>query len=247
MPSVGVGEAGYPYLSAGTTVSMQSPSGEQAATAGTFAGETLSPVRLTGSYEFRIEDMYKLRGVEEALRRDLRASLMDAMDAQIISGNGTAPSVSGLMDALTAPTNPTGADTYADLREKFTGKVDGIYSYGLGDLRVALGTHGYAYMEGVYRGNNGLDSAYESISGALGDVFVSSRMPAAASNISQILIHKSAYPDLTAVAPIWSAFDLIPDVFTGAKKGERSLTAIMLWNFKLIRTDAFEIEKIRSA
>ena len=245
--TVPVGENGYPYLLSSTTVSMQLPSGEQLATAGSFAGETLSPVRLTASFEYRIEDVYRLRGVEESLRNDLRESLQDAMDDQIINGNGTAPNVEGLVEALTSPSDPGAVQTYSDLREVFTDNVDGKFSYGLGDLRVALGTHAYSFLQSVFRGNSSDMSAYQNIASELGEIFVSSRMPAAASNISEIIIHKSAYEGLTGVAPIWSALDLIPDVITGAKKGERSLTAIMLWNYKTVRTDAFEIEKIRSA
>lgn len=247
MPTVPVGEAGYPYLSSGTTVSMQAKSGEQAAVAGTFAGSSLKPVRLTGAYEFRIEDTYELRGLDAALRADLRMALSDAMDDQILTGNGTSPNVTGIMSELTAPSDPGSVDTATTFREKFTSNVDGIYSYGLSDLRCVLGTHAYQFADKVYRTTNVADSAYWGIQREVAEIFVSSRMPAATSNISQILIHKTAYPGLTGVAPMWNSIELIVDPYTLATKGERRITAIMLWNFKLVREAAFEIEKVRSA
>ena len=70
MPTVAAGAAGYPRLSGGTTFSMQSKSQEQAAVAGTFSGDELLPLRGTGSYEFRIEDVAELIGTEDAVCRD---------------------------------------------------------------------------------------------------------------------------------------------------------------------------------
>ena len=111
------------------------------------------------------------------------------------------------------------------------------------ELRLAIEQTAQA----LYRSNGRDISAFQSIKDELGDVFVSSRLPAAASNISQSLIYKSAYPGLTSVAPVWNALELIADPYTGAKKGERTLTAIMLWNFKLVREAAHEIIKLRSS
>ena len=247
MPTVPVGSRGYPYLATGTTVSQQSKSGEQLPTAGSFSGAELKPLRLTGGYEFRIEDQYELRGLEESLRMDLRSSLSDSMDSQVISGDGTAPNVSGILKELTAPMDPGSADDFAGLRAYFTNHVDGIYSYGLEDMRIALGTHGYTTLQAVYRSPGSDMNAYASLASEVADIFVSSRMPAVASNISTVLIHKTAYPGLTGVAPVWNAFEVIRDPYTGASKGETKITAVALWNFKLIREDAFELVKLRSA
>ena len=53
------------------------------------------------------------------------------------------------------------------------------------------------------------------------------------------LVALTAYPGRNAVAPVWRAFELIRDPYSGAAKGEVSLTAIMFWNFKVLRTDGW--------
>lgn len=43
----------------------------------------------------------------------------------------------------------------------------------------------------------------------------------------------------TAVAAVWSNAQLVRDVYSGASKGEVSLTLNTLWNFKVVRASNF--------
>ena len=88
MPSVPVGAANYPILTAGTNAQQRNPSQTTDATAATFTGQTLEPVRLSARYVFRIEDSARLRNYEATLRNDLNTTMSDEMDKQIINGDG---------------------------------------------------------------------------------------------------------------------------------------------------------------
>ena len=66
MPTLPPSSAGYPIMTGGTTFSQQATAGEQLAVAGSFGGELLDNVRATGSYEYSVEDVQKLIGLEEA-------------------------------------------------------------------------------------------------------------------------------------------------------------------------------------
>ena len=71
--------------------------------AAAFSGHSLEPVRLTGAYLFNARQTLQLKNFEAVLRRDLSAVLSDAMDDQVVNGDGTAPNVSGFLSELAAP------------------------------------------------------------------------------------------------------------------------------------------------
>ena len=243
MPSVPMGSRTYPVLTSGTSVSMQDPSGEQAATAGSFEGHELSPTRLTGAYEFRIEDLQLLRGLEDALRRDLRAAIQDQMDNQIVNGDGAAPNVNGFLAELPAAANEGKRATFASYQTAFTGQVDGINSYDISDLRGVISQTTYVDMESMYRADNTEHTAISELRRRGVGLRVSNRMPATASKNDTIIIARTGYPGMNAVAPIWEGVQMIRDPYTLAQKGEVRITMLMLWNFQIIREAGWALVK----
>lgn len=252
MPSVPMGTRTWPIFASGTTASMQDPSGEQAAVAGSFRGETLGPLRLTGSYEFRVEDLQLLRGLEDALRTDLRMVLSDKMDDQVINGTGAAPQVDGMIggDGVAAPAAPgAAAFPYANFVAAFTAGVDGYHSYGIGDIRAVIGHHTYGHAETLYRADNTDDTVYAVMQRRSGGIRVTNRMPTvlAAGKGQEAIFARAAFPGTTAVAPIWNAVQMIRDPYSLATQGEVRITMLMLWNFKVLRTAAFYRRQFRHA
>ena len=100
MPSVPVGAAVYPIMLSGTTASMAADGTAVDAGAASFTGHSLEPVRLSAGYLFNMRQGYQLRNFEAVLRRDLGAVMSDAMDDQIVNGNGSAPNVAGFLRRL---------------------------------------------------------------------------------------------------------------------------------------------------
>ena len=139
MPMVEVGQANFPILSGGTGASMVNAGTAKDAAAATFTGFSLDPVRLSARYVFRYEDVAKLRNYESVLRRDLTATMTDAMDDQIVNGDGSAPNVSGFLSELTAPADPTAATTWNEWLKAHTDEVDGLNAFMLSDLKCTIG------------------------------------------------------------------------------------------------------------
>lgn len=251
VPSVAVGEAVYPVMLSGTTASMQAPDGEQTAVAGSFEGHTLGPIRLTGSYEYRVEDAARMPALEDTLRRDLAAVMTDSMDDQVINGNGNAPNVNGFLSELTAPSDPD-SNTWRDILSLFTDKVDGLNAYTLSDLRAVMGKDTYGFVaklfgtatEGLPR--QSIDEYLRAQTG--GNMSVSSRIPAkdSTTNVQTNIMALTSYPGRNAVAPMWEGFDLIRDPYTKAKSGVIGLTAVALWNFKILRETGYSLFKVKT-
>ena len=251
MPMVEVGQANFPILATGTSASMVNAGTAKDATAATFTGFSLDPVRLSARYVFRYEDVAKLRNYESVLRRDLTAAMTDAMDDQVVNGDGSAPNVSGFLNELTAPSDPGAVTTWNEWLKAHTDQVDGLNAYRLADLICTIGKESFSYLETLFRtgaqDNGPRASAQEYVSGRIGGGMVSSRIPASTSNIQLGLIAKTSYPGRNAVAPIWRALELIRDPYTRASQGEVALTAIMLWNFKVLRETGWALVKVKTA
>ena len=251
MPMVEVGQTNLPVLTSGTTASNVNAGTAKDATAATFTGVSLDPVRLSARYVFRYEDVAKLRSYESVLRRDLTAAMTDAMDDQIVNGDGSAPNVNGFLAELTAPADPGAVTTWNEHLKAHTDQVDGINSYMLSDLRCVIGKESFTYLETLFRtgaqDNGPRASAQEYVMSRIGGGMVSSRIPAPASNIQLGIIAKTSYPGRNAVVPIWRALELIRDPYTRASQGEVALTAIMLWNFKIVRETGWALFKTRTA
>ena len=249
MPSVPVGAANYPILTGGTTAQQRNPSQAVDATAATFSGETLEPLRLTARYVFRIEDAARLRNYEATLRNDLNMVMSDAQDAQIINGDGQAPNVNGFLSELPAVTDPTAVTTWKQHLAAYTDLVDGLNAYGLEDLRCVMGQDSFTYLSSLFSvGDNAPRvTALEYVKERIGMSMVSSRIPEADGDIQTNLIAKTSYPGRNAVAPIWKGMEFIRDPYSKAAEGEVALTVVMLWNFKVLRETGWSLFKTKVA
>ena len=247
MPSVPVGAAVYPIMTGGTTASMAGDGTRVDAAAGSFTGHTLEPIRLTAGYLFNIRQMYQLRNFEQVLRRDLSAVMSDAMDNQIINGDGSDPNVNGFISELPSVTNPTAVTNHANYLSTFTGKVDGLNAYNLTDLRSVVGASSFQHMQGTYRNNQTDLPVYEELTARVGGLSVSSRIPAPASNIQTNIMALTSYPGRNAVAPVWRGMEVIRDPYSNAAEGQVRLTAIMFFNFKILRETGWSLWKTKVA
>ena len=240
MPMVPTGDQNFPVLTAGTSAATKNPGVAQDAAAATFTANQLGPTRLTARYLFRVEDLRRLAGMEAALRADLREVMGEAMDATILNGQANAPDINGFIDAgtIAAPTTPTAVITIASAIETVASAVDGKYANGLPDVRLLVGPKTYATLAALLS-DNSEPVALSVLRRESGGLRVSGHVPAPASNVQQAVVSRTAGGGPNAVAPIWQGLELIRDPYSGAAKGEVSVTAIMLWNFQVTRTDAY--------
>ena len=107
MPTVPVGDAGYPVLSTSLTGGAVAKSAEAARTAGAFSVTMAQPRRISGAFRFTVEDAARLSGMEAALRANIAGVLSDELDKQAINGSGTGDgTVNGLLNILDNPAAP---------------------------------------------------------------------------------------------------------------------------------------------
>ena len=251
-PSVGVGEASYPVFATGAAADMAAKAGAVDADAATFNANTLKPKRLSAAYLWGAEDEAELRGLEEGLREDLGMAMSDAMDKQVLVGDGTGANIGGFTTggangALNAalPADQNAVATYADFRKLYTGFVDGKYANDASEVRALVTASTYAYADSVFRANESEDTGLMAAMRIGGGFRVSGNMPATASNNDLVLRCRGMAR--AAVAPVWQGLRLIRDEVTAANKGQVRLTAIALWNFAVIRADQYDLEKLKIA
>ena len=242
MPTVGVGEAVFPVLTKKLDVRTPAEAGSATETTGSFAAEVLSPARLQAAFFYSREDRARFAGMDESLRQNLSAGLSDGLDAQVVAGD------EGLLEGTNlANHNVSTGTTYALYRSQLGyGRVDGRYAGGVGDIRLVMGAATYGHAAGEFRSANAGDrAALEDLMSVTGGVRVSAHVPAVASNKQNVIVRLGMSGDM--VVPIWEGISLIPDEITGAKKGEISITAVMLHAVKILRSGGFYKQQTQHA
>ena len=249
MRSVATGDAIFPMMTAGTSAAMKERGATIEAGAAAFEADTLKPVRLSARYVFQIEDTARLPALESILRKDIGRAMSDQMDEQVVNGNGTAPNVSGFMHALTDPTAATNAVTFGAWLAEFLSHVDGISAFNLSDLRAIVGPETFRKVSATFSGVAGQPeaSAYEYVASRMGGLSVAARLPEASGSKQRGIVALTGYPGANAVAPVWDSFTMIRDPYTQAAEGQIALTAVALWNFKIIRDGGYSLFEFKLA
>ena len=248
-PTVPVGEAVYPVLTAGAVPAAVAKDADAAESDGAFSANKLEPGRLQTSFRFRREDLATFRGLEDALRENLSEALSSALDDEILYGtNGL------LNDGLgTAPAAPTDIATYGDFLDGLVGQVDGLYASTPRSLRLVVGAETYERAENVVHvALQHPETAYEMLlRRSNGGVMVNSRVKAAATvgavtSVQDALVARRT--DAThAVAPLWQGVQLVRDEVTKVLSGQIVLTAVSLFAFAVLRTDGFARLRFKTA
>ena len=232
-PIVGTGDATFPVMTSELSVETPAENAGTTETSGAFSAELLAPKRLQASFFFSREDRARFAGMEESLRQNLSMGLMDGLDGEIISGTN------GLLGGTTLGSHNVTSETSFELyRSQLAyARVDGRYASSSADVRIVMGAAAYAHSAAKYRSNADNTDALTSLRRETGGVMVSSHVPDESSNKQNQLVRLGAAMD--AVAALWENVAIIPDEITKAANGQIVLTAIMLYNFKLLRSAAW--------
>ena len=241
MPTVPVGDASFPVLTANAAVEALAEAGAGTESDGSFSGAALSPSRLQANFRFSIEDRAKFSGMGEALRANLSEGLADGLDKQVIVGT------EGLLTGIKLPSNNvSAATTYALYRSQFAfGRVDGKYASTTDELRIVMGSGTYTHAAAQYRGNNDNQDALQSLREATGGVKVSAHVPAVSGNKQNAVIRLGMRRDM--VAALWEGVTLLEDPYTQKSKGEIVLTGVMLYAVMILRAGGFHKQQVQTA
>ena len=226
MPQVGGGTASHPVLTTGTPAGMKGKGAAADETEAAFTISTSTPKRVTGSFRVRVEDMALFPQLEDSLRRDIPMSLSNAVEEQILNGDGSAPNITGLLERLGDPTATGTKDTPGSYVSTVAGSLDGVHGYTLGDLRTLAGKATYQAMASGY-----FDSTAVSVASYLdtytGGLRMSDRIPDVASDVQPGIVRLGMRP-MCAVSVVWGGVTLIRDIYSGAASGEIVVTALQL-------------------
>ena len=226
MPQVGSGTASHPVLTTGTPAGMKAKGGAADETEAAFTISSSTPKRVTGSFRVRVEDMALFPQLEDSLRRDIPQSLSNAIEEQILNGDGDTPNLNGLLKRLTDPDEAMEKHTPVSYVSTIAGSLDGIHGYTLNDLRTLAGKQTYQAMVAGYFDSTAV-SAASYLDTHTGGVRMSDRIPAAASNIQAGIVRLGMRP-MCAVSAVWGGVTLIRDIYSGAGSGEIVVTALQL-------------------
>lgn len=226
MPMVSPGEAHFPALTTAPPGGMKAKDAAAAATAAAFSLTKRTPGRITGQFVIRLEDIALFPSMETDLRRAIGGALANALDDQVLTGDGSSPNLSGLFHQATDVNAAANAETFATGVSRVAALVDGRHANGWGDIRLLLGVDTFEHYAGLFQ-SNGDTSLFDYLAGKVGGVRVSARAPAKASNAQKGLAVLSAQGQ-TVTVPVWSGVELIVDPYTKAAEGQRVVTAVSL-------------------
>jgi len=264
MPRIGSGSFATATISTGLTAGAKAAGAAQESTAAMFNVQTTTPKRISARLSIRIEDVAAVgtANYEAALRQNLQLVMAQAVDLQGLTGNGTAPNLSGIMTALTAAKDPTDVITWAAFVEAVAGGIDGgPWSESLKDVKLVVNAAVMRKAETTFQagGTGSTDTPGEMsvasyLRGNSGGFYASSRMPAAASNIAKCIRHRAGTMGLngvnamrTAVMPVYSDLG-IDDIFSDSASGIRHYTLHHLCGDVLIeQPSAYEEVRIKLA
>ena len=229
MPQVGPGTRAYVRVSTAPAsgAGFVAKSASADATAGALTVTPQTPRRLSVRLTLTAEDKAVLPSLETDMRRALRDRLNDVLDSQIVTGNGTAPNLSGLFNQATDVAVASTLVTWAAWNGKLVGLVDGTYASSLKDVIGVFGTDTYEKLDSMFLENPGNYSAWDRTQDKLSRAIVSNKVPAKASKAQKALILKTGRPR-TIEVPIWQGVQLIVDPYTRSAEGETHLTLLML-------------------
>ena len=244
------GDAAYPRVTTALTGGMVSAgaAGESTAAALTVVKHAADR-RLQTRLTLRIEDLTAYPAVEAALKQNLLQEQESTRDAQILTGNDTAPNLDGLTNQVTVSTE--GTDTTFDLMiSKVASLIDGHYAADLKSVRLLVNANVAKWMVRTFRGtaaNGGpVESLWTYLSRELGGLRASNRMPSPVSNVSYALAHRMAVPGRLGVMTSWGGLT-IEDVFSSSKSGIVNVTMVeVVQGVGVLRENAWKALSIKT-
>ena len=235
------GQRQYPVLSTGATVNTPAQGADSDETTAAFTITTLTPKRIQAGFSYQIEDAAVFSFMDAALRQNLSDALSDALDKQILNRTSD-----GLLDKGTDPDTPTAASTAAEYLAAVYGGVDGIYASEAGGVRMLVGPTNYTHMGSLIIGTRGDTNVAQKVAQVSGGIRVNGNVPAYASNFQDALVVKGV-ARRNCVASVWDGVQLIPDAITRATQGEVKITAVMLYDFSVLRTAGYNRHRFRNS
>lgn len=259
MLNVNSGSVGVPVFATGATAEVK---GTDQATAtaqdSTFSVHTLEPdSRVTANYVMDLGDVIRVPDLESSLAGDLTMGISDKMVDLVINGDGSElvsgeNQPTGFLSSYTV-TAETTTDTFATYVTKLAAQVDGLYAYSPSDIRALVSPNALNKMVSLlakqYSADPGSsESVYQHLMQVLGSGMLkaSAFLPVAA-NVGSSIVRLGTRMDCSTMAVFGGGLDLVRDIYSGAKKGQVSLTALVYMDFVITRSAGYKEVSIKTA
>ena len=242
-PVVARGTAAWQHVSGGVTPTSAAKGAAVDASSWTLTPKTADPKRVQVRVAWRREDAAMVAMFEDALRREARAALEEALDKMALDSFGTGTDIiNGLRPSLTVGAS-LGDIAVGALLKGMASVIDGKYASDLKMVRIALGPETYRALVSVLT-SIGLPQLAADLSSLIADVgasvFTSAHIPDAVSKEQDSLTWAGNADHIAAVAPVWEdGLTAVLDQYSGARKGEVYSDLLTLTNFVLIDAAAY--------
>ena len=240
MPSVGSGAYSEMTISTALTAAAKAKGVAQESTAAVLSATVAKPRSIRARLTMNLEDIAEIgvANFESALRQNAGAALSDALDSQVINGDGSAPSVDGLIHQQTDPTNPTALVLFDTFLKSFSDQIDGLWASRLKDVMVVANVDAYKLAATTFRGtaaNGGPALTFADYAEmATGGFSTNTRMPATDTNVARGIVYRKGRPGLrTACLPQWGSI-AVDDIYSDAASGQRHFTMNILVGSKVL-------------
>ena len=252
MPTVGTGTWSEMVISTPLTAAAKAKGGAVEATAAALTPVSANPRRISARLSIQAEDAAQIGTprFESALRANLSEALSDEYHKQCINGDGTAPSVNGLLKQLDNPTAPTDVVTWDSFLSTVAAFTGSKYAETMSDLSVIVPPDAYRLSTTTFRDKTidtgqrggvslGSVSAQRYLSDVLGGWSTATRLPVAPTSggrakISTGIVRRTGRGmDGAAVHPVWSSLS-IDDVYTGSAAATRHVSLHVLVGDKVM-------------
>lgn len=237
-PVVAPGKQSYPYLSSGAAVAFVAEGAQQDSVAAAFSKVDITPVRCTGAFTLSTDAMLDVGPeVQSILENDLQWSLMELVDTQLMTGNGTAPNLKGIVTQLSSaelwsgdPTSEDGdAFTWIKYRQGVNAHFDDKYFFEPaafpGLHRLIIGDETLKHATGVMNSTTQPTvDALDAIRGKGVPIRPSGRIPNATARTSnkgrfEVGIFFNTMYSRNVVMPQWQQTQLLVDPYSQGRKG----------------------------
>ena len=264
MPRVMSGTYASATIADSTTAAARTKGADAVATAATFTVTSVTPKSISARLSLQIEDIAAVgqANFEPILRENLSLKLSDALDDQVINGDGVTPNLTGIFERLSAPTVAPGATVavFDDFVGRFTEGIEGLWASTMAEVAVVCGPDTYKVAAKAFRDGSGGNAnrgeiAFSDYAMAnFGGFWTNKRMPDTASNIQAGILYRKGRNMMggsgamrTAVCPHWNEIS-IDDIYSGSASGTRHVTMhVLLGDVILVQPDAYAETSFRVA
>lgn len=256
MQTVAPGTHRFPRLINGTTAAVVAEGDTHDGTAATIGDFEATPYRMTAEYVIGKETLQRVgNNLGPLLEEDLRMVIGEAIDAEIINGDGATPTrpkgILGRISTHVYPNLKTGstaddtAHTWGDIRGIGFNFLDKRFIRSSDNLRVLFGLETWRYGHEKYFSNMVPEpDAIQSLNNLGVATRPSAAIPAALDKASGVGKRQdailAAHPENIQFLS-WQSLDLLRDPYTGGSAGQTKLVVTLLFSMAYLRSPDNEI------